>query len=380
MAWAEKATRNGQQVYRGRYRDAEGRVHTAAVDRLKRVALRAAQHQETHSREAAQHRVTGPITLQEYYAIHWFPHRRTEINTRAGYESHFRTALAPAFGDTPLREITSTAIQAWVTTMTEQHVSPVTIHARVGALQTILAARRGASAIRDGYIDTNPVHGVQLPRMPRREVTVFTPGEVDQLLDAIGEPWRLLCEFVAGTGLRWGEAIGLEVGDFEPDMRRFTVRRTIVETTRTRSGNGTRFVVKPYPKNGHRRRVGIAEDLSTAVQAVISARALPPAARLFTMPTGATPSRNYFRTAVWLPALDRAGMAHRRFHDLRGSHISWLLAGGADLPAVMARVGHHQFETTRRYTTVMDGADDRALDALTAVRRRHDPDAASASG
>jgi site-specific recombinase XerD len=52
---------------------------------------------------------------------------------------------------------------------------------------------------------------------------------------------------------------------------------------------------------------------------------------LFSSSTGSPVSRNVFRTRVWLPAIKRSGLRQRvRFHDLRGAHASWLLAGGAE--------------------------------------------------
>jgi Phage integrase family len=75
-------------------------------------------------------------------------------------------------------------------------------------------------------------------------------------------------------------------------------------------------------------------------------------------------SRNTFRTRVWLPALALAGLDfHVRFHDLRHAHASWALAGGADLKAVMDRLGHAQITTTQRYLHTLPESDDQALSA-----------------
>jgi integrase len=69
---------------------------------------------------------------------------------------------------------------------------------------------------------------------------------------------------------------------------------------------------------------------------------------LFSTSAGSPVSRNVFRTRVWLPAIELSGMRQRvRFHDLRGAHASGLLAGGAELKAVMDRLGHKQIQTTR---------------------------------
>jgi integrase len=59
-----------------------------------------------------------------------------------------------------------------------------------------------------------------------------------------------------------------------------------------------------------------------------------------------------------------------RFDDLRGTHASWLLAGGADLKAVMDRLGRYQIQTTtQQHLGRLPDADNRALAAFDAVRK-----------
>ena len=67
---------------------------------------------------------------------------------------------------------------------------------------------------------------------------------------------------------------------------------------------------------------------------------------------------------------EKTGIRPRRLHDLRGSNISWMLAGGADISAVMERVGHTQWATTQVYWDALRDADERALDALAVTRQR----------
>jgi hypothetical protein len=90
---------------------------------------------------------------------------------------------------------------------------------------------------------------------------------------------------------------------------------------------------------------------------------------LFSTSTGSPISRNVFRTRIWLPAITDSKIKQRvRFHDLPGAHASWLLAGGADLKAVMDRLGHKQIQTTQQYLGRLPDSDDRALAAFEAVR------------
>ena len=79
--------------------------------------------------------------------------------------------------------------------------------------------------------------------------------------------------------------------------------------------------------------------------------------------------RDWFRHQVWRPACDRAGLDPRpRLHDLRHSHASWLLAGGADLQVVKERLGHGSIATTGKYLHTLPTADETALAALRRVR------------
>jgi integrase len=82
-------------------------------------------------------------------------------------------------------------------------------------------------------------------------------------------------------------------------------------------------------------------------------------------------ARDWFRLNVWRPALKRAGLTfHVRAHDLRHTHASWLLAGGADLQMVKERLGHGSILTTEKYLHTLPDADDMALNAFAKIRNR----------
>jgi hypothetical protein len=45
-------------------------------------------------------------------------------------------------------------------------------------------------------------------------------------------------------------------------------------------------------------------------------------------------------------AIKKLGVPPFRFHDLRQTHVPWLIAGGAPLPHIQARLGHEAITTT----------------------------------
>lgn len=69
-----------------------------------------------------------------------------------------------------------------------------------------------------------------------------------------------------------------------------------------------------------------------------------------------------FYERVWYPLmaeLCREGVAPFRFHDLRHTHVAWLVAGGAPLPNIQARLGHESITTTiDTYGHLLPGGDE----------------------
>lgn len=80
--------------------------------------------------------------------------------------------------------------------------------------------------------------------------------------------------------------------------------------------------------------------------------------------------RWWFRTHVWLPAVEAGGLPQSvNVHGLRHAHASWL-AGGADLEVVKERLGHSSIVMTQKYLGTLDGTDETAIDALSRIRGR----------
>jgi integrase len=112
---------------------------------------------------------------------------------------------------------------------------------------------------------------------------------------------------------------------------------------------------------------GAFADYRAARRAAAGAVPRPPRARSADGHIG----RDWFRRAVWRPACQSAGLsALPRFHDLRHSHASWLLAGGADLQVVKERLGHASIMTTQHYLHTLPDADETAVEAFSLIRNR----------
>jgi integrase len=403
MAWAEPA---GKDRWRGRYYakvDGARVPRTAGYATTKQKAKKLGLDEEAKIRNGSWFNVdAGKVTFSEYFEHLWLPNRGGELNTKSNYRSQYNAkqyGLKVSFGDAQLRHITNSVVQGWVAKMIAAEMSASTIEARFVTLQTVLASHKGASAVRDRLIQTNPCLGVQIPKRSKKKVEIYDPEQVETLLDHLDPWWVPIPMLDAETGMRWGELMGLKVKDFTPGFRSVRVERVVLELTKAETGNGTRFLIKEYPKEGEgesEKFVALHRDAQTLVQSVVTSRALGPEDHLFSMPDKVCPpewhpplslvweplrtdvwphglpiSRNFFRESIWKPAIAAAGLPARKFHALRASNISWLLSGGLELPAVMKRVGHTQYATTWRYTAVMEDADTRAIQAMDNVKGRY---------
>lgn len=379
MAWTKPRRGKNGMRHTGMYYDADGNERSAGTSASKKVALKAAEQEEARVRlQMWRDPALGGQTLGAYYPD-WADQRDIEVNTRAWYDTMFRQ-LAPLHG-TPLRDIDCARVQKWVASQRKAGVKPSTIKARLKVLRTILAARTGASALRDGLISADPCYGVSVPWEPEPEVVIFEVGEDEQVIDAL-DPWyRVLLLTQLETGLRWGELLGLRLDDLD-DADVLWINRTVIEPGTRYTGNGTRFLLKEYPKNRRRRRLQLNPDNATAIRELAEDRGLSRTDALFCAPgrdgrpartevwsRGLPISRNQWRS-VWQRALREAEVSYRKPHSLRATHTSWMLAGGADLAAVMARTGHTQIATVQRYLAPLQDADQTALAAFNVVRKR----------
>ncbi|HVY09517.1 MAG TPA: tyrosine-type recombinase/integrase [Mycobacteriales bacterium] len=314
----------------------------------------------------------GKITFERYVEDYWWPSRQLEVSTRAAYRSYLDKHFIPYFGARPMATITTTAIEAWIAQATADGLSAASVRKYHSMLKTIFKR-----AIRDRVISHNPCAETELPKTVGQPRTILSPADFDRLLAEIPDRWRLLVLLDVETGLRWGELVALRPRHIDFLRRLIFVREVVVEVSKKMSPTGERIIFKGYPKDDEHRVIKVGQPLVDLISAHIAEHGLSRDDLLFSSSrrSGTTPvSRNTFRTRVWVPAVERASIGfHVRVHDLRHAHASWLLAGGADLRTVMARMGHSHVTTTQRYLHVLPDADDHALAAFERVRNGTGP-------
>jgi integrase len=145
---------------------------------------------------------------------------------------------------------------------------------------------------------------------------------------------------LAGTGMRWGEAVALEVRDVDLDDA--TVRVTKAE--KSDPDNPGQTIIGPTKTAKSRRTITLPSELVNALTPLVEGR--KGTARLFVTPDDRpVKHRNFYD--LWLHTILPAAEVERvRVHDLRHSHAAWLIAEGIPLRVIQARLGHEKITTT----------------------------------
>ncbi len=369
VAYAQKrVTTAGSVRWYASYFLPDGSQRAQGGFTAKRDAEREAHRLENEAaRGPVVDRRRSKVTFREYVERYYWPAaQHLEPTTRAAYQSNLDRHFLPRFGRMKMSVIVASEVQAWVNDAAASGLSARSVVKYHAVLHAIFER-----ALVDQVIVVNPCHHTVLPKVVKAPKIAITPKQFKTLLAKIPDHHRVMVLVAIETGLRWGELVALRPDDIDFGSNVVTVRRVVLEVSKKISGAQTGYTFRDYPKDNEHREVAIGGELSRAIKTHMLKNGRREGDLLFSTEAGTPISRNTFRSRVWLPAVDQSGLhRHVRFHDLRGAHASWLLAGGADLKVVMDRLGHRQITTTQQYLGSLPDAGERALKAFEAVRSR----------
>jgi integrase len=214
-------------------------------------------------------------------------------------------------------------------------------------------------AVEWGYIAANPAVAVKRPRPEHREMHFLTAPEVGKLLAAAGEEWGTLLLCAVTTGMRRGELVGLRWGDVDWNGRRLWVRRSI----------GLHGAVQQPKSRGSVRAVAMTPTLVSALR---RHRLASPFSEeddpIFASERGTPLDGGNMVKRALTPALRRAGLPQIRFHDLRHTFASLLIAQGEHPKYISEQLGHASVQITLdRYGHLMPQSYDEAGERLEAA-------------
>lgn len=317
-----------------------GETRKDVVDKLKTL----------HSEQAAgkliiTERQTVAQFLDRWLETNIQPHRR--LRTAASYAQIARLYLKPHLGKLQLAKLPPEHVQAMLNSLLARGgeggkpLSPRTV-------QYVRAVLRHAlnQALRWGYVSRNVAMLVEVPRVEKRSATLLNPEQGQRLLAAVaGHRLEALYHVALLMGLREGEVLGVRWIDID-----FTAHTLRVEQT-VQCLNGK--ITLARPKTTSSKRV---LPLPNKVERVLARHAERQEEErqhddwedyglVFPSERG-TPLEPRNLVRHFKGVLQRAGLPDVRFHDLRHSCATMLIAQGVHPRTVMEILGHSQISVT----------------------------------
>jgi len=294
------------------------------------------------------------------YAEAWLEGRKVRgrplaARTREHYRHLLDQHIYPTFESTPLRYITSEQVEHWYA-LTAVGKPTLQSHA-YSLLRTIL----GTAVERNLITTANPakIRGAGSTERVRK-VKPASLRELEELVAAMPERYRLMALLASWCALRFGELAELRRGDVNTKSGTLHVRRGVVRA------EGQTIVKRPKSDAGI-RDVAIPPHLLPLVREHLLKHAEPGKDGLLFPARGGghlAPSSLY---RVFYRARDAAGRPDLRWHDLR--HTGAVLAAqtGATLAELMGRLGHSTPAAALRYQHTAQGRDAAIAKALSAL-------------
>jgi len=275
-----------------------------------------------------------------------------------------------ALGDLFLGDLKKTAIEDRLREMEAAGSAPASINKVRAQLHTII--HRASQEDPPIWVGPNPVELVESRRVPRRVYPVLTPEEVDPVLAHASKNWRGEIATAVFVALRKGEVLGLRRQDVDLRRRLIHVRRSFDNPTTKTDEEATIPLpspLLPYLKDAMDRakgellfpdakgrmrtkeadphkvlrralgRAGIAEGYEHVCRRCKAGKKAPCTWRHADRAPRKCPACGF---ALWPVPIVRP----IRFHDLRHTTATILLAKGVEMHLVQRVLRHAQVSTT----------------------------------
>ncbi len=287
---------------------------------------------------------------------------RLAVSTYVCYDNIVRNHLIPGLGAYKLVKLTPAAIQKYYVdaleggrkltnqTDTDPALSTTSVLNHHRVLHAALE-----KAVECGYLMRNPADAVEPPRKAKKEVSVLTPEQINQMLEEMRDSRIYPVVYLAVyTGMRLGEILGLKWDDIDFNRKIIYVRRAVRQPTTGEKAEmredpfGTMGVFKESTKTNRSRVVDIGDEVAKFLgEWRAEQKERRERAGKFWVDNNLVFDRGDGQP--WNPATvsnafrgwaKRKGLDGFRFHGLRHTHASLLLMRGIPPKVVAERLGH----------------------------------------
>ncbi len=289
----------------------------------------------------------------------WFNENtpRWRVTNAATIRNALDRRILPAFGDVPVSAITRgdlLAFRADTMKVTSRKKQETLSASRTNHVMGVVRMVLEHAADQHDFV--SPYRNIKPLRSKKPDIHPFSLDEVGRILDAVRADYRPYLTLRFYTGLRSGEANGLEWQHIDFDNDLIHVRQQLVKDQ-----------VIPTKTDGSNRDVPM---IPVVRQALLAQREMTAGDSkwVFTAPEGGPLNLKNFTNRVWHPLLRHLGLDPRRPYQTRHTAATLMLAAGENPEWVAHVLGHATtemlFRVYSRYIPNLTRKDGRAFTGL----------------
>lgn len=299
------------------------------------------------------------VTLAEFVRLHWWPDHvmdGTHTPSSVSFYRYMSDDILAYFGEKKhLNQIDAEAVKRYVKylntearTKRGEPYGKTTVQHHFSTLRNIMQYAR-----RFHYIDADPCQDLSQKEKPHREkkqIKFLDSTQAREYLRCLeAEPlfWRCFENVLITTGLRRGEAVGLQWGDISADKLTLTIQRNV-----TIDKNAADKYHMGSTKGKEARTVPLSRRVYVLLMELKQEQAEkygPLMPRAFIFCRDDDPYKPMYPTEPtrWQQKfVKRHSLENVSPHDLRHTAATLALEGGADLKQVQELLGHKDPQTT----------------------------------
>ena len=308
----------------------------------------------------------GKLTVRAYFD-RWLETTAPTLRavTVRRYRDLVRLHIVCVIGNTPLAKLTAADVQRLYADRLKL-LSPTTVRYVHAVLHHALD-----DAVKWGLLVRNVADAVEPPQKARTEMRVWNLVDLGHVFHAAADdPFEALWRLAIYTGMRRGELLALKWSDLDLDAGALSVQRSLGRGRTSRLEEG-----EPKSRSG-RRRIALSLSVVDSLRRhrvrqvehrLTAGDAYEDRGYVFANETGGHlhPNTLYRR---FHKLTERADVPAIRFHDLRHTSATLLLAKGVQGKIVQERLGHANIAMTLDlYSHVTADMQRQAADALEAA-------------
>ncbi len=316
--------------------------------------------------------------IKEWLEVYHKPFVRgsTYINNCIRFENH----IASYWGKVQLKSIRQETLQRYFNEKAEEFSSSSCFQLKnviSGALK---------KAVELGYIPNNPAVNVKLPSLNYAEKRIFTIEQQKTFEQIVVKDFEQdynssIFLLMLYTGLRIGEAIGLQIGDIDFENKEVSVNRTVGLISKP--GGGVRFYAHAPKTRAGKRKIPLSNKVASLLKMQIDKRN-----ELVTLmcqiweqkgQTLAYAEAGYIYMTSWGNVISKSNLDHKldrllglanisprvTMHGLRHTFATRWLEAGLDIRSLAEILGHNDVKMTLNiYTHALPEQKRKNMDAI----------------